>query len=662
MEEHFFEGNVVICQWLCSAFVSKLLYGKTEVLDKQITAEVKAEIEKGDIFYLEAFRAGGFINEHTKENESPRPLYDVVNNIYNDIISNLSADHEKLIVYSELRHSLEEILGRLIAAEKSLQQYEVWKTIADEVQGEHNLFNSWVNAIPVSSINQEKNKFSVIPGGTKLSDLANIRGYGRNNEEEAANYLSHIAEAKSKPLMEYLHEACRSTDLLTFKDSIYLQQELLRKAGLNDWLLFIDSLVYLNLQDHIFLWVDELEEYTSIIQGISTVNLVITPKEHLLIIALENYFDFLDRTVSELYSLALKSPDTHNGTGQNDVIEAAKKEYSDWMEKYIPDSFGIILATLFPDAELEKNTFFNTFFDWLNSHTSLHYTHHLADCKTKLLDTLNEILIKRMSGNEEDVQHLVSNLKPHQINYESLKKLVTVLTDKKPASLYKDRLLNLYIDFIKSAKFSWYAEGNVDFASTINNTYYFSQVLNSFTDAVSKWESLFSQYKINHDGWLKSPSDYKDYQREAFILCAGIGMAYNQYHNQKQADGRKLIFTVLNLLLKQLRNTGDMASIDYLTPVKFASITIGELDKEHADEYLQLITEKSDKLKYILVALHDLCEYYKAFIPSEKLRHLIKKRISDEFWIIENKKSEAVLKGQLGYYTKLKTKALELCQ
>jgi hypothetical protein len=73
LEENFFEGNVVICQWLCSAFVSKLLDGKTEVLDKQITAEVKAEIQKGDSFYLEAFRAGGFINEHTKENESPLP-------------------------------------------------------------------------------------------------------------------------------------------------------------------------------------------------------------------------------------------------------------------------------------------------------------------------------------------------------------------------------------------------------------------------------------------------------------------------------------------------------------------------------------------------------------------------------------------------------------
>jgi hypothetical protein len=662
LEENFFEGNVVICQWLCSAFVNKLSYGKTEVLDKQITAEVKAEIEKGDLFYLETFRSGNFINEHTKEHESPRPLYDAVNSIYSDVISNLSTNHQKLSVYSELRHSLEEILGRLIATEKSFQQYEVWKTIVDEVEGEHNLFNSWVNAIPVSSINQEKNKFSVIPSGTKLSDLANIRGYGRNNEEEAANYLSHIAEAKSKPLVEYLHEACRSTDLLSFKDSIYLQQKLLRKAGVNDWILFIDSLVYPNLQDHIFLWVDELEEYTIVIQGICNINLINTPKEHLIIIALENYFDFLDRTVSELYSLTLKSPDTHNDTGQNAVIEEAKKEFSEWMEKYIPDSFGKILATLFPETELKENTLFNTFFDWLNSHTSLHYTHPLADCKIKLLDTLNEIFIKRISGNEEDVQHFVGSLKQHQINYEALKKLVTVLADKKPEPPYKDRLLNLYIDFIKSDKFSWYAEGNVDFASALNNTYYFSQVVNSFPDAVSKWKSLFGKYKINHDGWLKSQPDYKDYQREAFIFCAGIGMAYNEYYNQKQTDGRELIITVLNLLMKQLRNSGDMASIDYSTPLKFASITIGKFDKEYADDYLQSIIEKSDKLKYILISLYDLLEYYKAFIPAEKLSHLIKKRIDDEFWIIESKKSEAVLKNQLDYYTKLKIKALEFCQ
>ncbi len=636
--------------------------GKIALLDKQITSAIKSEIVNGDLFYLNAFRTGGFITKHTQEHESHQPLYDVVKSIYSNIISEQNTGHEKLSIYTELRHSLEEMLGEIIANEKSLQQYELWVKISKYLRGEHHLQESWINTVPTASINLEKHKFSTIPKGTKLSDLANFSGYGRNNEQDAANYLSHIAKAKSKPLVDYLHDASRSSDLLTFKEGIYLQQILLKKAGIDDWLLFIDSLCYPNLQDHTFLWVDELYEYTNIIQALSTVHLVTTPKEHLLIITLENYFDFLDRTITELYGMSLKSQTTHNNIGPSEIIEEAKKEFTQWMENCIPNSFERILNVIFPDHLLKKNTFFNTFFDWINSHTSLHYTHHLADCKIKLLDTLNDIFVKRLSENEEDAQFLLNSLEPHQVNYEALKKLVTVLTDKKPAAPYNEKLLNLYIHFIESDKFSWYADGNIDFAAALNNTYYFSQVLNTFSNAFERWAALFYKLKVNHDGWLKTPSDYKRYQRESFIFCAGAGLAYNNYSNKRQTDGQEQLFNVLNLLLQQLGNSGDINSIDYATPLKFASIAIGEFDKGYADAYLNLIAEKCDKLKHILIAVHTLLEYHKSFVPSENLKNLIRKRIDGEFWIIESKKADATFKNELEYYTKLKTVALELCQ
>jgi|GEM_PF-5637584 len=661
LEDNSFRGNKIIAQWIANVFAIKLATGNIQDLESTITEEVKIEMKSGDIFYVNTFCNRGLINEQTNENESKHPLTNAVKNIYTSLILEGSSEHEKLVIYNELRYDLENIVGEMIAKESTLQQYEHWIKIVDKIANEHCFYTSWADALPIESINAEKHKYSVIPANTKLSDLANIHGYSKNNEEATNNYLAYIAEIKEKPLVEYLKLASRSSEILHLKGHIYLRQHLLKRISFKEWIQFIDSLVYPNLQDHIFLWIDKLSEYEEIIRTIMECNSLVTPKEHLLIISFENYYNFLDRTLTDLYGIISKRENVHNTDEISDAIDKAESEYSLWIEKYIPESFQVVLNLIFHEKELRDSKFFITFFEWINSHSTLYFTNPSVKCKVKLIDQLNEIFIKRLTQNLVDIEYLINNIQTYQVNYEALKKFVSKLEDNKLGTAYRDNLFDLYKNFIESEAFGWTTEGNVDFASAINNTYYFSKVLAEYTDYFKRWESLLHQYKTNHDGWQKTFPDHKIYQRESFLFCAGIGIAYRLFDNEQENTARDIFSKVMGQFIKQLRNSGDMNSIDYLTPIKFASITIGSFDIENADTYLLTIAQNCDKLMYILVALHDLLEYHPAFIPSKKLSDLIRQRIDNEFWIIANKKSEKGLKTEFDYYTQLKDIAIENC-
>lgn len=659
LKENPFDGNDAVYEWLCEIFTNKILTGSALPLETVSTDELKAKIQKGDLFYYNAFRANGFVTDVNKDDESTRPFYEAINNIYSKIILNGNAEPEKLPIYTELRKSLEEILGEKIAERDKLQQYELWMKIHNELHHEFDLHHSWINTIPITSIDKEMHKFSVIPHRTKLSDITYMRGYNKDNEEQAANYIAYIDTLKSKTTVEYLKDACRSSDLLTFKESVYLQEELIKRTGFTNWLRFVDSLVYPTIQNHIFLLIHELDEYIKIFESVSSAASLHTPKEHLFVIALENYFDFLDRNTSDLSNLISRQGNTE---AVSTAIQNVKAEFELWQKDYIPESFQKILAIIFPGRELKTNSFLFTFFDWINSHTTLYYTHPITKSKINLIDSLNEIFLNRLQQNETDVYFLIDNLKAESINFEALKKVVSVMVDLKPDSAFINKLFDLYVGFIRSDKFSWSAEGDVNFENAINNTYYFSQVIANCANGFQKWYALFTLYKINHDGWLKNSSDYKDYQRESFLFCAGIGMTYNLYTNKNIPEARKIFAEIFGILIRQIRNSSGVNSIDYLTPVKFASITIGSFDQGNAENYLEQIILKCDKLNYVLIALNVLAEYDNSVSLSKKIKALIKQRIDEEFWIIEKKKSEVIYKNQLEYFQRLKTKAIEICQ
>lgn len=657
-----FTDNNKISNWLAQLFSQSILGEIKQVaFAEALPDDISCFLKDGDNFYFTLFRANGFITEHTSPHESLQPLTDVTNYIYDSLFNADKLHHENLFIYSELRHLVEKNLGNAIALEGKLNSYECWVTISERLEIEHEIYSAWVINIPIKNIQIEKVKFASLPKNPKLSELANLRGFGRNHEQEAENYLRHIQQHKSDTVVQYIHEATSGSDLLEYKGNIFLQQSLLHNHSLLDWLLFTDSLYYPNLQDHNFLFLQEIDDYLPIITYILNHKTFITPKEHLLVIALENYYDFVDRTVSDIHHLFFGKEKTEGETEKQTAIENAKKEYDNWINEIIPNTFNSLLDAIFGSNKLQESEYFNTFFEWINSHSSLRYTHPSAICKIKVIETLNDLFEKRLIANKEGCHTLIDTLTKAQINYEALKKLVTVLHENKTDDVLRDKLYNIYLSFIESKDFSWFAKGDIDFDGAINNTYYFSQVLSLYNDSLNRWELLLNKHKTIHEGWLKAFPDYRTYYREAFIFCAGIGLAYNLYVNKDSERAKDVLFSVLALLVKQIRNSGDTSSIDYTTPLQFAAITIGNFDRSSVEPLVKVVLGKTDKLKYLLEVISVLMKYDKTFYLSPAFKLTIAKRINDEFWIIEQRKSDGVLRGELDRYNILKDEILKRC-
>jgi hypothetical protein len=655
-----FEGIAIVSAWLEQLFAEKIGGKKSfRNFEKAITSSFKTTLLEGDQYYFILFRQEKIINKNTADKELSNPFTSVVQAIYNSLFKNNHSFTEGLTVYRELRLQIEKEIGKLLAADSTFQKFRNWLKIYEKLEIEHDVYRAWIRNIPLDSIIAEKDKFSVVKT-TDLNELAHLRGYGRNNKAEAKNYIAHLKKIFSKPTFEYITEVTRGSDLLTLKSKPELQQTLVRRLKISDRVLFVDSLHYPNLQDHAFLSVTELSEYPEIISEILKNKKLKTPKEHLLLIALENYYDFIVRTITDLSGLSQRNHYDEKSVEIEQLKKEVSEEHNLWLKEYIPASFNKIISEVFPDAELNQSDFFLLFFEWINSHSKLHLIHRGNESKKSLIDLLNELFLKRIGSNESDRHFLVDNLQNNQVNYEALKKLISIYEENKGDLYFRDNLYCIYLCFISSESFNWHASENVDFEEAINNAYYFSQILCSYDDGFEKWNALLRKHKTNHEGWLFTYADYKIYQRESFLLTAGIGMAYFKYSHAK-TEAATDFYKILDKLIQQHRNAGESRSVDYITPLKFAAITIGRHSPASSEDFIKLISAKFDGLKYILIIIAELKEYNKTLTFSDNFKKQLSSRITNEFWVIENRKSDLLLKQSLDYYKSLKENAMEIC-
>lgn len=656
-----FEETAAVAGWLEQLFAEKIGGKKSfRNFENAITGTLKATLQKGDEYYFELFRKEKIINKKTADKQLNNPFTSVVQAIYNGLFKNNHSYNEDLTIYRELRLHIEKQIGALIAVDSSLQSFKCWLNISQNLEVEHDIYRAWIRNIPLDNIIAEKDKFSVIKKAD-LNELAYIRGYGRNNKAEAKNYIAHLKKLSTKPIFDYITEVTRGSDLLTLKAVPELQQTLVRRLNVGDWLLFIDSLHFPNLQDHAFLSVNILSDYTEIIGDLLKNKKLKTPKAHLFLITLENYYDFIDRTTTDLLSLSQRSHYDEKSKEIKQLKKEVSNEYDLWFKEYIPDSFNRILSEIFPEGVLNQSEFFLLLFEWINSHGKLHLVHRGNESKKSLIDLLNDLFLKRLGTNQSDRHFLIENLQKSQVNYEALRKLVSIYEENKGDLYFRDRLYCIYLDFISAESFTWHASENVDFEEAINNAYYFSQILCSYDDSYIKWDSLFAIHKTAHEGWHFTYADYKIYQREAFLLTAGVGMAYLKYLHVK-GEAEIVFYKVIGKLVNQHRNAGESRSVDYVSPLKFAAVTVGRYSPGNCEDFLKLVSAKFDDLKYILIVLAELKEYNKNLSLSEEFKRQISKRIADEFWIIENRKSDLLLRQSLDYYKSLKENAMEFCK
>jgi hypothetical protein len=454
---------------------------------------------------------------------------------------------------------------------------------------------------------------------------------------------------KSKPSYEFIKEATRSSEYVHFKSKSNLQRKLIYRLGLKEFLQFVDSLKYPIVQDYALSFLNELNDFTAILKYmVSTVKLK-TRKEYLLLMILQNYFNFLFHTLNDLNGIAIQK--YNESEDAKPAKEEAKNLYEKWINELVPQSFNTFLDILFKKKELRGSRYFLLFFQWINDYSKLYITNPGMNAKGELIDLLNESFQKRLDQHIKDRHFLIDNTDLRLINYEALKKLVSIYYENKTDTEFRDKLYNLYLNYIASESFSWHAQGNINFNEAINIPYYFSLVLESYPDALGKWNSIFEHSKTEHEGWAFTKANHKLYDRESFLLSSGIGLAYSRYIQNESANTKEMLFEVLGKILQQHRYSSGSKTIDYLTPLLFAAITIREFARDAVDEFILLLCKKLDDLKILLRCLHELIDDEVLYATTSSKKE-IKNRIKEEFWVIENNKSDREL-HELKYYSSL---------
>lgn len=609
--------------------------------------------------YFDLFNKSAFISEHTIEKESIIPITEAFTVIYGRLFKEDRTNPELLAIYSELRNQIERQLGELLAKDESLQNYEVWKLLNTQLEDYYEIYHAWLESIPAESIEREKHKFGLMPANTPLANLAYLDGFGRDTEQNAKNYIAHCEKIKDYPAFQYFEDASRSADVRDLSSNVRLQQDLLYRIGIRDWLLFIDSLQYLNIQDHsFFLTFISIDDYVAAIKVISSTELFHTSKEYLLLSALQNYFEFVNQTLVGMKECSGSRYNHPPAPNKEEIQKAAAEAYTEWIGNVIPQTFLEILSAIFKEDELSKSEHFIIFFQWVNSFSKSNLVHPANDTEAELIDLLNKLFQEKLESNNNDLHYLLEQLSLQEINFEALKKLLSAYLEHKQDNSLRDKLYTKYIKFISSDRFRWHADNTVRYGDAINNCYYFSSILCSYDDGIKKWEILLNQHRTNHDGWNRTSPDYKIYQRESFLFCAGIGMAYYHYSNNRKPEGDEVLFEILTILIKQIRNCPRETSIDYRTPLKFAALAIGSYSVENSEPFMSIVTQKCDSLKTLLASLYELNEYNKKLTFSDSLKMQIRKRVDEEFELIKDRNG---LKHEFDYYLMLKGIALTIC-
>lgn len=657
LETRPYAGTSAVAAWLLGIFKKKVQGAKTfPDFDLAIAGQINTILAAGDPFYHKLFRQGKFIDIHTKEHESKTPYTDVVRSIYNRLFAGNNVNDDKLTIYSELRVLIEKELGRQLANDPVLQTYDKWVAINKLLEVQYEVNGEWRSALSVAKVRTEQAKF-LLYKKRSLAHVANLLFSFHRRDKAAKDYVAQLRKLSKKSIYEYADAAIKHADEIHFTPEVSFQKALSRRLGIKEFLTFIDHLQFPIAQHHALLLVDELDDYVRIVQEICSRTPLRTPREYLLIYALKNYFDFIKRTLSELEYIRNNKWHSH----QKEPVEVteAKQEaercFNDWKDNRIRQSFDQIMTAVFPKAQLSVSKYIIPFFNWLNSYSKLHLTHSAASSQRELIDLFNDRFQQRLDTDSRSYHYLSNQLLNGRINQEGLKKLVSVLTANPGDTSFRDKLYRNYLTHLESEHFRWYAEGNVDEIEAINEAFFFSQVLCTYADGDARWLALYYKHRTIHEGWLlTSASDTVGHQREAYLLCAGVGMAHFRYTQSQPEQATTTLFDVIQLLFQQLRKAYDRKSINYETPLWFAGATIVRYAPPEKDRFITLLCTQVDSLKLFLRVVYEFLFNAETNSLSAASSANIQQRIQDEFFIIASSKVDVDLRHDYERYKKMK--------
>lgn len=622
----------------------KGLFRKKTAIGKYLT--------EGDLHYVELIRNSDILNEHNNEFERLAPLTEIISDVCLEIDGKGPAFKEGLWIYSVLSDCILEKLGQMLAADPEFQTYSDWQKIDKVFRDVQDLYAAWIYRLSVSQTQAENIILDYRSQSLDLNELAILEGFSRRNKDAVQNYLELLTRLGTETPVEYVKKACINNEMAQLKPKYELIERLLLKTSLKNWIVFLDAVYYPNVQDNIMLSIQEIGDFPELIRIVRNLKKTKSKKEHLLLIVLNTFYEYMDRTLLTLNDFNQEKVYPKDDQNKLAVASLAELTYLDWTENLVPKSVDAAMSLL-----MIKNTdgedFFRLLFDWVTSYDRTHVPLRLKS-RIAVQDCLHETLSKMITEHKPDLSALVKSFSDQQINWNTLSLLrEQLLLDPLDHNL-REILYQGYLRLMQKSNFHYTALGDTGLEVILNNAYYFSTVLAGLPDPKTEWEKIYDTHQLHYQGWLRNRHDGRLRDTETYMHTVAVGLAYCYYSDDQLAAAAAAINNATDLLVSKCRLECEDHTTLYELPLQFLAVTVSKYDPPLCGSILETLIKELDHLELLFHFCSQVPEKTLAELEPGITKQLLN-RIEREFWIIENTYKRS-LRSKFDYYKVIKEK------
>ncbi len=658
-ENNEYTGFRTLLNWLNEQLKLKIngrLDGATSF--EQALQQCKFEnkiLDNGDMFYTQLFDEGNWIPAEVENEERlSNPFTYTVRKTFNDIwqLSN-ELKSSRLMIYYEFERYLKTVLGELVGKDNTYAANQTWREVPEVLSRSYEFYSSWVTNFDVQAIRNQLEQLLNIPEDAKIHELASLMDYRNDKKGFTEQYENELKSLQNESDWKFVDKATSTSDYTMLNEELRLNEDLILRTEIKNWVLWVDNLKWLILQDSAFFNIKDLSAYETIIGHIVDQSIELKSNRiHLLLLTLKNFYETVEKITINLSEL---QKDWHHGNTEEKqaIQDEALIQHKSWKNSEMKGTIQTVFDTVFNQSTISNSVYFKAVFEWFCSYSATHYENENTNDESRKLtfNTFKSIFQEKINQDKGNKLSIIGSLTTEKLQWSVFDMLIGILEADESDSAYQEALYLKYKDYFDSDGFKWNL--GLNFSNTfINQAYKFSYLLKlKYANPFETWQELYLQHQCQHEGWNFSYNGHEKLKREAYMLTVGACLAYVLFEKNKSESAQIHFDYVLNQSLAQHRS--DLhTSEDYRLPLKLLAVVVAKFNHSIIDDFNQRLCVEIDDECCFLHIMHRFVKELKMEQQTfrETSIHLISERIESRFWIVENKYNHVRLKYEKQAY------------
>ena len=664
-----FKDTRFVVSWLCKQLKNRIGWGiekKRPMLDEIEKCKGLSEaLDQGNNFYTTIFDQDSWIHESNQDKKDDHPFSKTVARIYDSIWCIQSENHDSsLIIYDELNTHIETEFGNMMSNENSFQDFPAWLRVEEATYDLHAFRKSWIASIELQKIEDQVDDIIHWLKVKPLHELANFMERHLEKEKKSSEYEQLIIKNSSESPLKFIHETIRESGYISFLEPVSLSESLFRRLDSPLFIRWLDALKWPVLQDHALYFVQSPENLVELISiVVDTEQKLETKKDHLLLMLLMNYFKVVEKITDNLLNLKNGEWSYQKTKWDLQVVDSAEKQYQAWLDNELKNSFTRLVDLVIGKGVFTESSYFTSVFAWINSLSKSAYENRRNPGPLlQNLDTINSVFQEKLNQDVENKAKILLTLPTEKLNWQAFDKFIGILENGESDQEFLEELFSIYQKYLKCDKFSWTTKYHDIY---INQAIGLSYVVSLLTNPLEALQKMIQEFQVSYEGWqvVTSP-EYKSVQKEVYIYMVGVGLAYTFYKQNDVTQGDSVFDCIFQQVTQQHRTSDLGFSEDrYVVVLQMLGHTTGKFSEAKSNELgqnlVQLIDNEESFLKATVILVTTISN--QSFNLSNETKEVIKDRIEQKFWILEEKfKDEPSLGHKFKYLKECKDNILAL--